>query len=165
MLKESNKLQQVNWVSGLLLIMLTITVAIPLTIKSFQTNGGTWGFGIIALVILLPLCGCLLFGIAGMIRQLEIQRWIFVSAHVVTIITGVVGHFILPVYPTYVVLIPIALATWGILSYKKYQYFLLAMIVLAISANVVLLKWEVDFGRTVPVIQLFQPDANHSDEP
>ncbi|MFN6090617.1 MAG: hypothetical protein ACK47E_17870 [Cyclobacteriaceae bacterium] len=49
------QIKSINKWAGAALILLSILVAIPLTIKTICTNGGTWGFGIIGLAILLPL--------------------------------------------------------------------------------------------------------------
>ena len=37
---------------------------------------------------------------------------------------------------------------------------MLLMVLLALTANCLLLKWELDFGRAIPFFQLFQTDGS-----
>ncbi len=150
------KIQTLNKAAGLLLILLSISITISLTIKTFVTGGGTWGFGVVGIPILLPLSGYVLFGIAGWINNEAVQRKVFITAHLVTLSVGLITLIIFPVYPKAFVLIPLSLAIFGMLSQNKFKYFLLLMILLAIVANILLLKWEIDFNRTLPIFQLFQ---------
>ncbi|MGC1243980.1 MAG: hypothetical protein WA874_20485 [Chryseosolibacter sp.] len=152
-------IDRVTRLSGAILIILSLTVSVPLVIHTWQNKGGPWGFGIIGLPVLIPLAAYILFGVAGMIRNEASRRKVFVSAHVVTLITGLITLAIFPVYPVAFAVIPVLLATAGIINKKHFRIFLLMMIVLAIAANILLLKWELEFGRTIPVLQLFQ---NHS---
>lgn len=150
------KIQTLNKAAGLLLILLSISVTISLTIKTFVTGGGTWGFGIVGIPILLPLSAYLLFGIAGWINNESLQRKIFITAHLVTLSIGLISLIIFPVYPKAFVLIPLSLAILSMVSKNRFKYFLLIMILLAIVANILLLKWEIDFDRTLPIFQLFE---------
>lgn len=150
------KIQTLNKAAGLLLILLSISVTISLTIKTFVTGGGTWGFGIVGIPILLPLSAYLLFGIAGWINNESLQRKIFITAHLVTLSIGLISLIIFPVYPKAFVLIPLSLAILSMVSKNRFKYFLLLMILLAIVANILLLKWEIDFDRTLPIFQLFE---------
>lgn len=132
----------------------------PLTVKAITEGGGPWGFEVVSLAILVPLSCYLFFGIAGVLANEELQRKFFITAHILTIVTGVGGYFIFPVYPFWVAIVPLALAVAGITSYRKFTYFLLVMMSLSIIFNIVLLKWEVDFGRTIPLLQLFQASGS-----
>jgi hypothetical protein len=151
------KIQTLNKAAGLLLILLSISVTISLTIKTFVTGGGTWGFGIVGIPILLPLSAYLLFGIAGWINNEALQRNLFIIAHLVTLSIGLISLIIFPVYPKAFVLIPLSLAILSMVRKNRFKYFLLVMILLAIVANILLLKWEIDFDRTLPIFQLFEP--------
>jgi hypothetical protein len=153
-------LNTINRILGFGAILLSIAVAIPLTIKVVAEGGGPWGFEIVSLAILVPLSCYLLFGIAGILKDTDGQKKIFILGHALTITTGIGGYFIFPVYPFWVAVVPIGLAVAGIFSHKKFAWFLLGMIVLAIFFNIVLLKWELDFGRTLPLLQLFQTTTN-----
>lgn len=146
----------INAVAGALLILLSLAVSIPLTIKVYIDGGGPWGFGIIGFPILVPLSFYILFGCVGLIRTEMWQRKIFIATHFVTFAVGVITLFIFPVYPALLVSIPLLLAVIGLVSHSKYKYYLLVMLILAIVANTVLLKWELDFHRSVPVVQLFE---------
>jgi hypothetical protein len=149
-------LKVLNKITGIVSILLSILVVIPLTVKAITEGGGPWGFEIVSLAILVPLSCYLLFGIAGVIANEELQRKYFIAAHILTIVTGVGGYFIFPVYPFWVAIVPIGLAVAGIASHRKFTYFLLVMMGLSIIFNIVLMKWELDFGRTIPLFQLFQ---------
>lgn len=143
-------------VLSIILIVLSIAVSIPLTIVTWRAGGGPWGFGIVGLPVLIPLSAYLLFGIAGLAKQEVVQREWFIGAHIITLVAGIAGLFLFPVYPTFVAAIPLLLAALGIIDKKHFKGFLLLMISLAIVANIVLLKWEVDFDRTLPLLQLFE---------
>lgn len=151
------KIQILNKAAGLLLILLSISVTISLTIKTFVTGGGTWGFGIVGIPILLPLSAYIIFGIAGWIENEALKRKIFITAHWVTLSIGLISLIIFPVYPKVFVLIPLSLAILSMVSKDRFEYLLLTMILLAIVANILLLKWEIDFNRTLPIFQLFGP--------
>jgi hypothetical protein len=153
---ESHNVGVVIRILSLILILLSVTVVIPLTIKTFLDKGGPWGFGIIGLPILVPLSLYILFGFAGMMRTPALQRDIFITSHVVTFFAGVIILILLPVYPAWLVLFPIILAVAGILSRERYRVFLMVMIILGILINFLLLKWEVEFHRSLPILQLFQ---------
>jgi hypothetical protein len=150
-------IKTINKYCGIVSILLSVLVAIPLTIKTIIEGGGPWGFEIISLAVLVPLSCYLVFGIAGVLKDDDKQRSVFIVAHVLTIITGIFGYFTFPVFPFWVALVPLTLAVAGIASHRKFQYFLLLMILLSLAANGLLLKWEIDFGRTVPLFELFQP--------
>lgn len=158
------KIQTLNKAAGLLLILLSISVTISLTIKTLVTGGGTWGFGIIGIPILLPLSAYILFGIAGWIKNKALQRKIFITAHGVTLSIGLISLIIFPVYPKAFVVIPVSLAILSVVSRNNFEYLLLTMILLAIVANILLLKWEIDFNRTLPIIQLFERENNSFEE-
>src|SRR5689334_10427721 len=100
-------LKGINKICGVACITLTVLVAIPLTVKTIMEGGGPWGFEIVGLAILVPLSGYFLFGIAGCFQDDEKQRRLFIVAHVVTIITGIMGYFTFPIYPIWVALIPL----------------------------------------------------------
>jgi hypothetical protein len=150
------KIHALNRIAGVCLILLSILITLPLTIKTIVTNGGTWGFGMIGLAILLPLNTYVLFGIAGLINDLHRQQILFILSHVLSIIIGLAALFIFPLYPMIIVAVPIALSMVSFLDSKHFGYYLFLMITLAILANAILLKWEIDFGRSIPLLQLFQ---------
>lgn len=152
----SKIIEPVNWVTGIILIMFSCIVTIPLTIKTFFDGGGIWGFGVIGVPILLPLSAYILFGIAGVVKDEVIQNKVFVAAHAVTLTIGIVSLLVFPLYPIPFILIPVTLAALGIVNKTYYKYYLVIMILLAVVANILLLKWEMDFGRSLPIIQLFQ---------
>lgn len=139
---------------GILLVLLSLTVSIPLAVRTWQNQGGPWGFGIVGLPVLLPLGSYILFGIAAFPRQPVRRREFFIGAHLVTLVVGFASFFIFPVYPPALMVIPLALATIGIVSRRHFAFFLVLMITLAIIANFILLKWELDFGRSLPLLQL-----------
>jgi hypothetical protein len=149
-------IKTINKYCGIVSILLSVLVAIPLTIKTIIDGGGPWGFEIISLAILVPLSCYLVFGIAGVLEDEDNQRRMFIVAHILTIVTGIVVHFTFPVFPFWVAFVPLTLAMVGIASHRNFRYFLLLMIVLSLVANVLLLKWELDFGRSLPLLQLFQ---------
>ena len=150
------RIRIINKIAGLLLILLSMSVVIPLSIITIKTGGGTSGFGIIGLPVLLPLSAYLLFGIAAWLKFEARQRRIFIAAHIITFSTGLIGVLLFPVYPKPIVLIPLALAVFGIANKRNFKYYLFLMIFLAIAANILLLKWELEFDRTLPLFQLFQ---------
>jgi hypothetical protein len=86
----------INAVAGALLILLSLAVSIPLTIKVYIDGGGPWGFGIIGFPILVPLSFYILFGCVGLIRTEMWQRKIFIATHFVTVAVGVITLFIFP---------------------------------------------------------------------
>lgn len=154
--KELNRVFMVLLrVSGAVLILLSITVSIPLLIHTYREGGGPWGFGVIQIPVLLPLSAYVLFGVAGFVRQRSDQRKYFIAAHVVTLLVGLISLYVFPVYPVFLTLIPLFLATFGIINKEHFQFYLLLMIWLAIVANILLLKWELEFGRSIPVLQFF----------
>jgi hypothetical protein len=148
-----------NSIGGILVILLSFAVSIPLTIKVYLDGGGLWGFGIIGFPILIPLSFYILFGLVGLIRSDAWQRKAFITAQVVTFGIGAIVLFIFPVYPIILVSIPLLLAVLGLISYSRYKYYLMLMLFLAIVSNGLLLKWELDFHRSIPIIQLFEPGA------
>jgi hypothetical protein len=131
-----------------------------LTIKIIETAGGSWGFGIFGLGILLPLSAYVMFGFAAIVNKEADQRRIFIAAHVVTLIMGSVTLLIFPVYPKFIVIVPVTLAILGIANKRNFKYYLLTMIILALLANVLLLIWEIDFDRSLPLFQLFESSGN-----
>jgi hypothetical protein len=137
------------------LILLSVLVSIPLSIKVAMEGGGPWGFEVVSLAVLVPLNAYIFFGLAGLIGEKNKQRRIFIIAHAITIVCGLIGLFTFPVYPIWIPLIPSGLAIAGIISYKNYSFFLLIMILLGLAANIILLAWEIEFGRAVPLFQLF----------
>lgn len=153
----TTNIKRINRVIGLVVIVLSLAVSIPLTIKIFLDGGGPWGFGIVGFPILIPLSFYILFGFTGLIRSEVYQRRAFIITHFVTFAIGATVLFIFSVYPTLLVSIPLLLAVVGLMSHSKYKYYLLLMRLLTILANGLLLKWELDFHRSVPVFQLFQP--------
>jgi hypothetical protein len=151
-----NKIKLVNSVAGIVVIILSLAVSIPLTIKIYLDEGGPWGFGIIGFPILIPLSFYILFGITGLIRSDIYQRRAFIITHFITFGIGAIVLFIFPVYPTLIVAIPLLLAVIGLISQSQYKYWLFLMMILAVAANGLMLKWEFDFHRSLPIIQLFQ---------
>lgn len=150
------KLGTLNKAGGVILVVLSFTVAVPLTIKTFETAGGTWGFGIVGIPILVPLSTYFLFGIAGLISKNDEMQWrIFVAAHIVSVATGLVCLLLFPLLPFVIIFFPAVLAVLGFSGKKYVKYYLFLMIVLAIVANLLLLKWELDFGRSLPLFQFF----------
>lgn len=145
----------INKITGSLLIVLTTLVAIPLVIKTLQAGEGTWGFAIVGMPILLPLCAYFLFGITGCIVNQETRKTWFIISHGITLVIGLATIIVFPVYPILLVVIPVLLAFFGIRSRDNFDYYLLVMILLATFANLLLLKWEIDFDRTIPLFQLF----------
>lgn len=155
-------IQASNKVSGLVLILLSVLVSVPLTILTIRSGGGTWGFGMIGLPVLLPLCAYALFGIAPLIRDERDQWRIFIGTQVITLAIGIVSLLLFKLYPRLIIAIPITLAIISFASRKHFRQMLLIMILLGCVANIMLLKWEIDFGRTVPLVQLLlpQPEMN-----
>ena len=153
------QIKSINKWAGVALILLSILVAIPLTIKTISTNGGTWGFGIIGLAILLPLDAYVLFGVAGLLSSQDKQQLLFRMGHLLSVSIGVVGLIIFPLFPFAVAIVPVVLSMFSFLDKKHFRFYLLLMIVLALVANVLLLKWELDFGRAIPFLQLFQTNG------
>lgn len=145
--------------SGWMLIGLSLLVSLPLTLKTIREGGGPWGFEIIGLAVLLPLNGYLIFGVAAIANRTETQRLLFLVGHIFTLICGIAGHLIFPVYPNWITLAPVLLALAGIVSRNNFRLFLVGMIVLASAANVMLLVWEIEFGRTLPLLQWLQDSA------
>lgn len=150
-------MKTINKLAGIVLILLSILVSIPMTIKTLQHDGGPWAFGVVGLSILIPLSTYLSFGIAGMINK-EAKQWTaFIVSHLITVSTGIVSLISFPVYPKIIVVIPIVLAILGIVNKKTFRFYLFSMLLLAIAANIALLNWEFDFGRSFPLFQLFEP--------
>lgn len=160
MAAKSEQMKTINKWAGAILIVLSILVAIPLTIKTIDTNGGTWGFGIIGLAILLPLDAYVTFGVAGLLNSQDKQQLLFRIGHVLSVSIGVVGLIIFPLFPFAVAVVPVLLSMFSFLDKKHFRFYLLLMIVLALVANTLLLKWELDFGRAIPFLQLFQTDGS-----
>jgi hypothetical protein len=144
----------INKIMGLLAIGVSLAISIPLSIKVQLEGGGTWGFGIIGLPILLSLSAYILFGLTALIKSDRHQRTAFIITHFVSFGTSAIVMFLFPVYPTLLVSIPLVLAVFGLIMYTRYKYYLLAMLLFTLVENIVLLKWELDFHRTVPIIQL-----------
>ncbi len=144
-----------NRILAIGLIVFTFSVSIPLSIRSYLQHGGPWGFGIIGLHILLPLCTYILFAVAALLRNEEYQWKMFIAAHLVSLYVGLIGFLIFPILPKSVLLIPAILAVVGIFSRKLLPVYLCVMLSLGVAANIVLLKWELDFGRRLPIIELF----------
>jgi hypothetical protein len=157
---KPEQIKMINKWAGAALILLSILVAIPLTIKTVITNGGTWGFGIIGLAILLPLDAYVIFGVAGLLNSQDKQQLLFRIGHLLSVSIGVVGLIIFPLFPFAVAIVPVVLSMFSFLDKKHFRFFLLLMIVLALAANGLLLKWELDFGRAIPFLQLFQTDGS-----
>ncbi|NOS57093.1 MAG: hypothetical protein HOP37_12675 [Cyclobacteriaceae bacterium] len=153
-------MKSINKWAGAVLILLSILVTIPLTIKTISTNGGTWGFGIIGLAILLPLDAYVIFGVAGLLNSQDKQQLLFRIGHLFSVSIGVIGLIIFPLFPFAVAIVPVVLSMFSFLDKKHFRFYLLLMIVLALTANGLLLKWELDFGRAIPFFQLFQTEAS-----
>lgn len=143
---------------AVVLILLTIVVSLPLTIRTLQV-GGTWGFDIIGLHILLPLNASAAFSIPGLLRGGNSLWRTFWASHLLVLTTGVIASLVFPVLPFYVYIFPIALSAVSLLNKRLFPTFLIIVLLLGIIANVVLLKWEFDFDRTLPLLQLFQSSS------
>jgi len=159
MAAKPEQMKMINKGAGALLILFSILVAIPLTIKTIVTNGGTWGFGIIGLAILLPLDVYVIFGVAGLLNSQDKQQLLFRIGHLLSVGIGVIGLIIFPLFPFAVAIVPVVLSLFSFLDKKHFRFYLLLMIVLALIANGLLLKWELDFGRAIPFLQLFQTNG------
>lgn len=155
-MNAENRTQIVLKVLAILLLILTLLVSVPLTIRIWREEGGPWGFGIIGLHILLPLNAYLLFSWAALVRNPTFRWWIFLGAHGVSVVIGIIGFFLFPVMPKALLLIPLALALASVIGKKRISIFLALMLLLGATANTVLLKWELEFGRTFPIIELFR---------
>jgi hypothetical protein len=149
-----HRIEIVNRIIGGVLIVLSLAVAIPLTVKVYLDGGGTWGFGVIGFPILIPLCFYIFYAITALLRPDVRQRNSFIVSHFISFTASAVSMFMFPVYPTLLVSVPLLLAVFGLMSIGKYKYYLLWMQLLAIAANVLLLKWEFDFHRSVPIVEL-----------
>lgn len=155
---ESNKSERrAELVLAGVLVFFLVTVSFPLTIKAMREGGGPWGFGIIGLHFLIPLNFYFLFAVSAWMKDRLWQRSFFILGHAVTIILGSVAFMIFSVLPKLLLIIPIALAVIGISDRKRFGFYLILMMSLAITANIVLLKWELDFGRSIPIVQLLHP--------
>ncbi|HEU5292445.1 MAG TPA: hypothetical protein VFU05_17480 [Cyclobacteriaceae bacterium] len=143
-------------VLGSALMLLILAVSLPLTIITFQNSGGPWGFGIIGLSVLIPLNFYFIFSIAAFVNNSQRQRQIFVVGHFITVGIGFVTFIIFQIVPVQLLLCAIVLALIGIFDKKRMSMYLRLMNALAIVANILLLKWELDFGRSIPIIELFQ---------
>jgi hypothetical protein len=141
--------------ASIALIVLSVGVTIPLTVKTIRDGGGTWGFGVIGLPLLLPLSAYILFGIAGTLQKDQRQWKAFLLAHAITLVIGLVSLSLIPIYPGVFVLIPVTLFILGLANKKQFRFFLLLMITLALIANILLLKWELEFHRGLPIVNLF----------
>ena len=151
------KVEDLNRIFGIVLILLTVAVGIPLTIQFIVSLFGNSGFGIIGPPILFPLNASVLFALITFVTEEEDRlRVLFVRSHLVTVAGALVGYAIYPKIPIVLIIIPIVLAALGTFDKKDLKYPILTMILLAIIANVILLKWEFDFDRTVPVVELFR---------
>jgi hypothetical protein len=144
----------INKAVALFLAILLVLVAIPLTIITITTNGGTLGFGIMGLPILLPLCTYLFTTVVPFVKGRKQQRILFITSQIITLVTGLASFFIFPIFPILILAIPVVLGIVDILDKSRQQYYLLLMLVLPSIANVILLIWEFDFGRTFPLFQL-----------
>jgi hypothetical protein len=150
-----HRIEIVNRIVGALLIVLSLVVVIPLTIKVYLDSGGTWGFGVIGFPVLIPLSFYIFYGVTALIRPDNRQRSAFVVSHFVSFTVSAVSMFMFPVYPTLLVSVPLLLAVFGLMSIGRYRYYLLLMQLFAIISNILLMKWEFDFHRSVPIIELF----------
>ncbi len=150
----------VNKLLSIVLIVLTIAVSLPLSITTYKEAGGPWGFGIVGLHILLPLTMYVLFAVPAFLKVDVYQRTMFIAAHVVTVCTGFVGFLLFPLAPKLLLLIPVMLAVAGIYHKRRLTLYISVMLILGIAANVVLMKWELDFGRSLPIVSLFQESPN-----
>lgn len=159
-LGKRNTLPLVNRIMAVILLVLVMMVSLPLTIRTYDTGGGPWGFGMIGLHVLLPLNAYLLFAIAAIVAGDKTRWHLFIAAHVISLMIGLVTFYVFPILPKMFLLIPALLATIGILNRRHLHAYLCVMIVLAIIANTLLLKWELDFNRTIPLIELLKPVPN-----
>ncbi len=151
------KIEDVNRVFGIVLVLLTLSVGIPLTIQFIISFFGTSGFGIIGPPILFPLNASVLFAVITFLEaDGERLRTLFVRSHLITIAAALIGYVVYPKIPIVLIIIPFVLAALGTLDKKDLKYHILVMMLLAIISNMILLKWEFDFDRTLPLIQLFK---------
>lgn len=75
----------VNRVMAITLILLVTMVSLPLTISTYETGGGPWGFGMIGLHVLLPLNAYLVFAIAALVAAEKARWYLFIAGHVISI--------------------------------------------------------------------------------
>ena len=145
-----------NRLLAIIVTVLTMIVSLPLSIKTLQQGGGPWGFGVVGLHILLPLNTYIFFAIPAFLHNKRTQWLAFITAHLVSLAVGITGFVMFPILPKSILLVPISLAAASVIFWKRLPLFLWIMLVLAITANVLLLKWELDFGRSLPIIQIFE---------
>ena len=151
------KIEDVNRVFSIVLILLTLSIGIPLTIQFIITLFGKSGFGIIGPPILFPLNTSVMFAVITFLESDEDRlRTLFVKSHLITIAAALLGYIVYPKIPIVLIVIPFVLAALGALDKKDLKYHILVMMLLAIISNVILLKWEFDFDRTLPIIELFK---------
>lgn len=148
------RMRRTIFFASIALILLSVAVTIPLTIRTIREGGGSWGFGVIGLPILLPLSAYILFGIAGALPKDQPQWKAFLLAHIITLLIGFVTLALIPIYPGVFALVPLTLFILGLLHKKRFRFYLLLMITLALVANILLLKWELDFHRGLPIVDL-----------
>jgi hypothetical protein len=55
MMTTEDKMRLANKIAGILAVILSLTICIPLTIKTYLEGGGPWGFDMVSLPILIPL--------------------------------------------------------------------------------------------------------------
>src|SRR5690349_3459464 len=99
-----------NRIAGVIVILLSLAVSVPLTIMVCVKGGGPWGFDILGLQILIPLSCYILFGIVGLIQVEARQRKAFAAAHLITFGIGVIVLLIFPARPALLVPVPVLLA-------------------------------------------------------
>ena len=100
-----------NTIIGLLLILISISVIVPLTVQVIKSGGGPFGFGALLLPAILPLSICTVFGLFGMIdyeKNFRRIKNLFIIGHVLTAIIGIGIFLIIPIYPFLFIAIPIA---------------------------------------------------------
>ena len=158
--QDRPRLQRVNRAAAALLILLSLTVSIPLMLKTIILHGGPWGFGMAGLGVLIPLSGYIVFAITPYLASETAQRKMFFSAQALTFAAGTICLMFLPFYPLIIVLVPMLLFGTSLVDRKRYRIYLLISMILAIAANLLFLVWEFDFDRTLPILQLFQPFQN-----
>jgi hypothetical protein len=156
MLKKDRIQNDICRALAFLLILLTMIVSIPLSIRTYRDNGGPWGFGIIGLHLLLPLNAYILFAVTALFREGQYQRMMFIGAHAVSLLVGSIAFIVFPILPAWLLLVPALVAMLSIFDRKHFTVYLMVLLILAVVANLILLKWEFDFSRTIPILEIFR---------
>jgi hypothetical protein len=144
---------------GGIVIFLSVTVSLPLIMLTIRTQGWTWGFGMAGIPVLLPLSGYLIFGIVPFLRNDDRRITLFLLGHIVVLAFGLGSVLLFHLYPTYLIFPPLILSVLSILDRRRWKFYIVVCMIFCIVLNVLFLKWEFDFGRTLPLMRLFQTEG------